>query len=116
VMLALALETDAAQRHHLVIALDLVEGLLQSLDRVLSVADEGLFKCARHPRRRLDQAGAIGIIAAPPDNRPHGGFDLGSVRLATMMQSPYRFQRKNIGAHDKASLLRGKEPRRLSWT
>src|SRR6516164_751122 len=108
-MFAKALEANAPQCDHLVIPVDFVERFLQDYDRVLSIADEGLFNSARHRCRGLDQTAAIRIVTAPSDDGPHGGFDLCPVRFAAMMESPDRFQRKNIRTHDNISSRQGAE-------
>ena len=51
VMLAMALETNATQHDHFVIAFDFLEGLLQDLGRILGIADEKLFERALRGRK-----------------------------------------------------------------
>src|SRR5512135_489556 len=51
-MLAVALEANATQHNHLVIAFDFLESLFQDFDRILSIADEKLLKRARHTSGR----------------------------------------------------------------
>ena len=80
VMLAMALETNATQYDHLVIAFDLFEGLFQDIDRVLCIACEEFLQRARYARRRLDQAVPFGIFARPPDDGANRRLDLGSAR------------------------------------
>ena len=80
VVLAMALEADAAQHDHLVIAFGLLEGLLQDLGGVLTVAREELLERARHARRRLAQAVPIRIFAGPSDDGAHRRLDFGSIR------------------------------------
>src|SRR6516165_10846916 len=107
-MFAKALEANAPQCDHLVIPINFVERFLQDYDRVLSVADKGLFKSARYPCRGLNQTAAIRIVTAPSDDGPHGGFDVCPVGFANMMESPDRLQRKNIRIHDNVFLPAGR--------
>ena len=65
VMLAVRLETDIAQQHHLVVTLDLFEGALQQHHRIDRVALEVFIVGARHPFRRAGQAFAGWIVAGP---------------------------------------------------
>ena len=69
VMLAMALERDAAQNDHLVIAVDLGKGLAQHLRRILVIAAEILAKRPHQPVRRFPQAVAVGVFADPFENR-----------------------------------------------
>ena len=50
-MFAVAFEADATQHDHLVIAFNLVKGLLKYRGGILSIAYERLFECARYPSR-----------------------------------------------------------------
>jgi hypothetical protein len=81
-MLAMALESNATQRNHLVITLDFLESLLQNLDRILGVTGKILFKCAGDASRRFDQTIAFRIVAGPSDNGSQSSLHLGSVRPA----------------------------------
>ncbi len=81
VMFAVALETDAAQHDHLVIAFDLLEGLLQDRLGVLVVAAEILFERARHAGRRFLQAIARRVVAGPADDRLERFLDFAARRL-----------------------------------
>ena len=76
VMLAMALEGDAAQHDHLVIAVDLGEGLAQHLLRILVVAGEIFAEGAPQPVRRLAQAVAVGVLADPLQHRAERVLDL----------------------------------------
>ena len=76
VMLAVALEADAAQHDHLVVAFGLLEGLRQDCLGVLGVASEVFLVGPRHARRRLGKAIAIGVVPAPTDDGAEGRFDL----------------------------------------
>lgn len=80
-MFAVALEPDPAQHDHLIIALDLFEGLLKDGFGVFVVAFEELFKRTRDPRRSFMQAVTRRIVAGPADDRLDGGFDVGAARL-----------------------------------
>src|SRR5580704_16896784 len=64
-VLAMALEGDAAQHDHLVVAVDLAEGLAKNLVRVFIVAGEIFAIGAHEAIGRLDQAVAIGVLANP---------------------------------------------------
>jgi hypothetical protein len=81
-MLAMALESNATQRNHLVITLDFLESLLQNLDRILGVTGKILFECAGDASRRFDQTIAFRIVAGPSDNGSQSSLHLGSVRPA----------------------------------
>src|SRR5208337_2168287 len=69
VMLAMALERDAAQHDHLVVALDFGEGLAQHLRRILVVTAKILAERPYQPVRRFAQAVAVGVFADPSDDR-----------------------------------------------
>ncbi len=76
-MLAMALEGHAAQHDHLVIAVDLAEGLAQNLVRILLVAGEIFAVGAHHAVGRLDQAVAIGVLADPLEDGAERVLGLG---------------------------------------
>ena len=97
---AMTLEPDAAKHDHLVIAFDLLEGLLQDLDRVLTITREELLERACHARRRLAQAIPLGIIARPPDDGPDRRLDLGSTGLLDLrLRRSCTIQRMHIWSH-----------------
>src|SRR5215813_2970563 len=79
VMFAMALEANATQSNHFVIPFDLLECLLQNLDRVLAVAGKKFFKRARHACGSLGQTITFWIVAGPLNNAPKCRFDVGSV-------------------------------------
>ncbi len=62
VVLAMAFETDAAQHDHLVVALDLLEGLLQDGFRILAIAAEPFLEGLGDAGRRFLQAIACGVL------------------------------------------------------
>ena len=76
-VLAMALEGDAAQHDHLVIAIDLAEGLVQNLVRVFVIAGKIFAVGAHHTIGRLDQAVAIGVLANPFQDGAKRVFGLG---------------------------------------
>ncbi len=78
VVLAVALEADAAQHDHLVVAFGLLEGLGQDRLGVLAVAREIFLIGARHARRRLGEPVAVGVIARPADDGAEGRLDFGA--------------------------------------
>jgi hypothetical protein len=80
VVLAMAFEANAAQDDHLVIAFDLLKGLLQDFGRILRIAGKILCEGARNPVRRVVQAVAGGIVARPADHGPDRLLDLGPAR------------------------------------
>src|ERR1700716_3931610 len=80
VMLAMGLEPDIAQHHHLVIARDLVECAVEIVARFLVVAGEPLFVSARHPGRGSQQALPIGVVAGPANECAHRVFGVGARR------------------------------------
>ena len=86
VMLAVALEADAAQHDHLVVAFGLREGLGQDLLRVLVIAAKVFLVGARHARGRLDEAVAVGIVAGPADDGADRGLDLGAAGAGGLMR------------------------------
>src|SRR3546814_19348649 len=69
VVLAVGLEADVAQQHHLVVALDFLEGALQQVDGVHCVAVEELVEGLHYALRRASEALAQGIVAGPADQR-----------------------------------------------
>jgi hypothetical protein len=76
VMLAVRLEPDVAQRHDFVVALDLLEGPLQHVARILVIAREELLVGAHDTVGGAGQALTTGIIAGPADQRADGGLGL----------------------------------------
>ena len=114
VMLAMALEANIAQHHHLVVARDLREGFLQDRGRVLCVAGEVFLERTGDPRRRFPKTFAIGIVAGPADQGPHRGLGLGALRpppFGVKRRDP--LQRPHIRSHaDYSPALRPKRPRR----
>src|SRR5262249_21384961 len=93
VVFAMTLETNVAQNHHLVIAVDLFERLLQDLGGILAIAGKELLHRANDPRRRFDQAFAAGLIGRPADDGADCGLDLGPLRLAVAIKALQRLQR-----------------------
>ena len=84
----MALETDAAQHDHLVIAFGFLEGLVQDLLRILAVAGKKLLVGARHARRSLDQTVAVGIVAPVHSIMVRNAvFDLGPARAVRFRSS-----------------------------
>lgn len=75
-MLAMTLEANAAQDDHLVVALDLLKGLLQDFDRIPRIAGEIFLERACDAIGRFAQTIARGIVAGPADHRPDRLFDL----------------------------------------
>ena len=69
VVLAMRFEADVAQHHDLVVALDLLEGPLQHVARILIVAGEEFLVGAHDAIGRADQTFAVGIVAGPADQR-----------------------------------------------
>ena len=84
VMLAVAFEADGAERNHLVVALDLLEGLGQDFRGVHRVAREILLVGLDDTLWRLDQPIARGILAGPAENRAHRLFGFLLARLALL--------------------------------
>ena len=78
-MLAMALEADATEHDHLVIAFDFLEGLLQNQRGILTISGEKFFKGTRDASGSFDQSGSLWIVARPSNNRPERRFDIGSV-------------------------------------
>ena len=74
VMLAEADDANVLEHDEFVIAADLVEGALEIVARIDVIAGEKLAIGARHTLRRVDQTLAIGIVARPFDENPHGRF------------------------------------------
>src|SRR5450759_832508 len=79
VVLAVALESNAAQHNHFIITFDFFEGLLQNLNGVLSIADEKPFKRARRAGGSLYQTVPLWIVTGPSDNGSKRSLDIGSV-------------------------------------
>src|SRR5512139_2927035 len=79
VMLAMAFEPNATQHNHFVISFDLLEGLLQDFDRVLSIANKKIFERAYHASGRLSQTVTFWIVADPSNNCSKCGFDISSL-------------------------------------
>src|SRR5271156_4712157 len=65
VVLAMAFEGNAAQDDHLVVAVDLLEGLSEDLLRLDIIAAEVLAEGAHEPLGRFAKAVALGILADP---------------------------------------------------
>ena len=76
-VLAMAFETDAAQHDHLVIAVDLFEGLFEDLLGILVIAAEIFAKRPHEALGRLMEAVAIGILAVG-FNRRYGMLTAGA--------------------------------------
>ena len=117
VMFAMALEPDAAQHDHLVIAFDFVERFLQDRGRILGVAHESFLQRAGDAGGSLDQAATLRVIACPPKDGSHRSFDLGAIGPGGMdVQAPHRLKRAHIGTHRNVLLSPARERRRLLWT
>jgi len=71
VVLAVRLEADVAQQHHLIVALDLLEGALQQIDRIHRVALEEFFGGFHHALWRAGEPLARRIVTGPADQRFH---------------------------------------------
>jgi hypothetical protein len=82
VMLAVRLQADIAQHDHLVVAVGLLEGLAQDLDRVVLVAGEEFFVGPDDPVGGLDEALTIGVVSGPLDERADSGFCFAPTRTA----------------------------------
>ncbi len=76
VVLAMALELDVAQDHHLVVAGDFLEGTPQILGRVRFITGEPVAISLDHPLGRVEQTFALRIIASPAQQYAHGIFSL----------------------------------------
>ena len=83
VMLAMAFHADRAQHHHVVIALDLLEGAGEHGGGVLVIAGAEFFPGAHNTARRADQPFARDILADPAKDGLDGGFRLVSGRAGT---------------------------------
>src|SRR5260370_42509533 len=77
-VLAMGLEPDVLQHHHLVVALGLLEGTLQELDGIGLVALKELLEGAHHAARGRAQALAVGIVACPLDEHADRRLGLGA--------------------------------------
>ena len=75
-VLAMRLERDVLQQHDLVIAADLLEGAAEMVRRILGIAARIFLPGARDPRRRVEQALAVGIVARPADQGAHRLLDV----------------------------------------
>ena len=69
-MLAVGLEADVAQHHHLVIAVGLLEGAREDQHRVVPIAREVLLIGPHHPLGRADQPFPVRIVPGPEDQGP----------------------------------------------
>src|SRR5690554_4392167 len=74
-MLAVALERDVLEQNDLVVTADFLESARKMSRRILGIAEAVFLPGARHPRRRVQQALAVGIVAGPADERAHGILD-----------------------------------------
>src|SRR5262249_61406288 len=93
---------------HLVIALDLLEGLLQDLGGILRIAGKEFLERARHPRRRLGKPVAPRIVAGPADDGSKRGLDLGAARaIALVMKVLGALKGMDIAAHRCSLLITG---------
>src|SRR5262249_24146081 len=93
---------------HLVIALDLLEGLLQDLGGILRIAGKEFLERARHPRRRLGKPVAPRIVAGPADDGSKRGLDLGAARaIALVMKVVGALKGMDIAAHRCSLLIAG---------
>jgi hypothetical protein len=98
----MALEADATEHNHLVIALGFLEGLLQNQRGILAITGEKFIEGTSDASRSFDQSGSLRIIPRPSNNRPERRFDIGSVGptdIDAFRGSP-QFERMHIRAHD----------------
>jgi hypothetical protein len=65
---------------------------LQDRGGILAIAAKELLERANHPRRRLDQAFAVGIVARPADDGADRRLNLGLLRLAVTIAALQRLQ------------------------
>ena len=75
------LDVDVAEHHHVLIALDFLEGAGEFLVGVDLVAFEEFLVGAHNAAGRVYQAFAIRVVASPGDQRAHGGFGFLAARL-----------------------------------
>ncbi len=76
VVLAMALDIDIGQHDHVVIALHILEGLAERLERIGVIAGEPLLIGLDHAFGRVDQAFTARVIPGPGDQGANGGFGL----------------------------------------
>jgi hypothetical protein len=76
VVFAVALHVDAAQHHHVVIALHVLEGARKLLGRIAVIAGEPLAIGVDHALGRVEQAFTVGVVAGPGQQGPDGGHGL----------------------------------------
>src|SRR5580698_7018540 len=108
-VLAMALKGDAAQHNHLVIAVDLAEGLVQNLVRIFFVAREIFAVGAHHTIGRFDQAVASGVLANPLEDSAERILGL---RVADRLAAAGRtFEVLFSQRHDSIVLIRAPEAR-----
>ena len=88
----MTLEANAAQHHHLVITVNLLERFLQDLGGILAIAAKVFLERANDARRRIDQAFALGIVARPANDGAYRGLDLGALGPAVAIQALQRLQ------------------------
>jgi hypothetical protein len=69
-------EADIPQHDEIVIAMDILEGARQHLDRVLLIAREEFGVGFHHALGRITQALAVRIVAGIADQRADGGLGL----------------------------------------
>src|SRR5689334_309228 len=91
-VLAMTLEANVAQHHHLVITVNLLERFLQDLGGILAIAAKVFLERANDARRRIDQAFALGIVARPANDGAYRGLDLGALGPAVAIQALQRLQ------------------------
>ena len=80
----MALEADAAQHDHLIVAFGLLEGRRENLLGILVVATEIFLERLRDALGRVAQAIAVRIVSGPTQDRMHGRLDFlaaGAVRF-----------------------------------
>ena len=74
VVLAMRLETDVAQHHHLVVAAGLLEGPLEIVARIILVTGKPFLISAHDAPRRGQEPFPVWIVAGPTDERAHGAL------------------------------------------
>jgi hypothetical protein len=103
VMLAMALEADATEHDHFVIAFDFFEGLLQKQCGILAVASKEFLEGTSDASGSFDQAVSLWIISRPSNDGSERTFDIGSVGPAGLdaFRGPPRsyLQRKHVRIH-----------------
>lgn len=73
-VLAMALDADVAQQHHLVIAIGFFEGAAQDFLGIFAIAGEELLIGPHDARRCVDQPFPVRIIAGPAQQRANSSL------------------------------------------